>query len=146
MEETCPVCRAPVAPGEAVCASCGFKLLGTTQRFEPIDLAGDGPAPAAPAPAAAALTVLRGSQAGASYALGDEPVTIGRSPQCTVFLNDMTVSRSHAVVEREGDAYVIRDDNSFNGVWINNANVEAKVLAPGDLIQIGSFCLRYDEG
>lgn len=57
----------------------------------------------------------------------------------------MTVSRSHAAVEREGDAYVIRDDNSFNGVWINGANVEAKVLVPGDLIQIGSFCLRYDE-
>lgn len=145
MTETCPVCGAAVTPGEAVCGTCGFKLLGTTQRFEPIALDGE-PAPAAPAaPASAALTVLRGSQAGASYALGDEPVTIGRSPQCTVFLNDMTVSRSHAVVEREGDAYVIRDENSFNGVWINNANVEAKVLAPGDLIQIGSFCLRYDE-
>ncbi len=145
MSETCPVCGAPVTPGASACEACGFKLLGTTERFEPINLAdADAPA-AAPAPAAAALTVLRGRQAGASYALGDEPVTIGRSPQCTVFLNDMTVSRSHAVVEREGDAYVIRDENSFNGVWINNANVEAKVLAPGDLIQIGSFCLRYDE-
>ena len=145
MSDTCPVCGAAVTPGETVCAACGFKLLGTTQRFEPLNLDG-GDAPSAPsAPAAAALTVLRGRQAGASYALGDEPVTIGRSPQCTVFLNDMTVSRSHAVVEREGDAYVIRDENSFNGVWINNANVEAKTLVPGDLIQIGSFCLRYDE-
>ena len=145
MSETSPVCGASLAPGETVCGACGFKLLGTTQRFEPIDLAGEAPAPAPAAPAAAALTVLRGRQAGASYALGEEPVTIGRSPQCTVFLNDMTVSRSHAAVEREGDAYVIRDDNSFNGVWINGANVEAKVLVPGDLIQIGSFCLRYDE-
>ena len=80
-----------------------------------------------------------------AYALGSEPVTIGRSPQCAIFLNDMTVSRMHATIEPEDGCYVIRDANSFNGVWVNNENVEARTLRPGDFIQIGTFCLQYEE-
>lgn len=51
------------------------------------------------APARATLNVVRGPQVGISFALTGEPVTIGRSPQCTIFLNDMTVSRMHATIE-----------------------------------------------
>ncbi len=65
--------------------------------------------------------------------------------ECTIFLNDMTVSRMHATIEPEDGCYVIRDANSFNGVWVNNENVEARTLRPGDFIQIGTFCLQYEE-
>ena len=97
--------------------------------------------------AEAVLRVVRGPQTGVSYRLGDDAIqTIGRSPQCDVFLNDMTVSREHAVIEPLDGTFSIRDTNSFNGVWVNNANVEDKyILTHGDIIQIGAFCLIYQE-
>ena len=145
MSTMCPVCHNPIDPQAAACPRCGFKLLGSTQRFEPVSL-GDDALPVDSAPqAAAALHVVRGPQTGVTYQLGDEPLSIGRSPQCDVFLNDMTVSREHAAVEPSEGGYVIRDANSFNGVWVNNDSVEARRLASGDVIQIGAFCLVYKE-
>ena len=73
------------------------------------------------------------------------PPSTGRSPQCDLFLNDMTVSREHASVEPADGGYVIRDANSFNGVWVNNESVETRRLVSGDVIQIGAFCLVYKE-
>lgn len=145
MSDTCPVCSHPVAPGDTACPTCGFKLLGTTQAFKPLTM--DGPAPAAPEGNAvrASLNVVRGPQVGITFELGSEPLSVGRSPQCSIFLNDMTVSRMHATIEPEGPCYVIRDANSFNGVWVNNDSVEARTLRPGDFIQIGTFCLQYEE-
>lgn len=147
MAEVCPVCQSPVGPHDASCAQCGFKLLGATQKFEPLALderdraAGDQKA------SACVLRVVRGPQAGAAYQLDPEggELSIGRSPQCSIFLNDMTVSRMHATIRREEGCYVIADENSFNGVWVNNRNVEAKALASGDFIQIGTFCLVFEE-
>lgn len=145
MTELCPVCSHEVSPDDAVCPTCGFKLLGATQAFKPLSV-DDAVAPAREAaPASASLSVVRGPKVGMAYALGEDAVTVGRSPQCDVFLNDMTVSRMHATIEREGGCYVIRDANSFNGVWVNNENVEARTLRPGDFIQIGTFCLQYEE-
>ena len=72
-------------------------------------------------------------------------MTIGRSPQCDIFLNDMTVSRMHAVIEKEGSSFIIRDQNSYNGLWVNDLSVESKTLRDGDQIQVGSFTLEYQE-
>ena len=142
----CPVCNNPIDSQAPVCPHCGFKLLGSTQRFEPVSF-GDDALPVAAAPqAAAALHVVRGPQTGVTYQLGDQALTIGRSPQCDLFLNDMTVSREHASVEPADGGYVIRDANSFNGVWVNNDSVDApRKLVDGDVIQIGAFCLLYQE-
>jgi len=88
----CPVCNNPIDSQAPVCPHCGFKLLGSTQRFEPVSF-GDDALPVAAAPqAAAALHVVRGPQTGVTYQLGDQALTIGRSPQCDLFLNEMTVS------------------------------------------------------
>ena len=141
----CPVCNNPIDSQAPVCPHCGFKLLGSTQRFEPVSF-GDDALPVGAAPqAAAALHVVRGPQTGVTYQLGDQALTIGRSPQCDLFLNDMTVSREHASVEPADGGYVIRDANSFNGVWVNNESVETRRLVSGDVIQIGAFCLVYKE-
>ena len=110
----CPVCNNPIDSQAPVCPHCGFKLLGSTQRFEPVSF-------------------------------GDDALPVGRSPQCDLFLNDMTVSREHASVEPADGGYVIRDANSFNGVWVNNESVETRRLVSGDVIQIGAFCLVYKE-
>ncbi|MFR5829387.1 MAG: FHA domain-containing protein, partial [Adlercreutzia equolifaciens] len=138
-------CNNELAPDDAACPHCGFKLLGSTQRFAPVALPDESFSPEAKPAAAAALRVVRGPQTGVVIQLGDAPQTIGRSPQCTIFLNDMTVSRMHATIEQENGCYVIRDANSFNGVWVNNDSVEARALRPGDFIQIGTFCMQYEE-
>ena len=147
MSIICPICQHEVAETESVCPTCGFKLQGTTQKIEPIPVEKPAEETEAPKPREIpVLKVVRGPQTGVVYRIADAPVSIGRSPKCDIFLNDMTVSRTHAVIEREGDAYVIRDDNSFNGIWINNKNIEAKPLVYGDVIQIGAFCLAFDRG
>ena len=79
------------------------------------------------------------------FELGDAPLSIGRSPRCDIFLNDMTVSREHASIERCVDGYQITDAHSYNGVWIDNTSIESVVLNDGDIIQIGVFCLLYRE-
>ena len=91
------------------------------------------------------LTIIKGPQTGNTFELDGAETTIGRDPSNGIFLNDMTVSRMHATIEQENGCYVIRDANSFNGVWVNNDSVEARALRPGDFIQIGTFCMQYEE-
>ena len=103
--------------------------------------------PEVPQTQQAELRVVRGPQTGVAFQLGDRGLTVGRSPQCDIFLNDMTVSREHAVIEPvDGGGYVIRDENSFNGVWVSNDSIDEHRLASGDIIQIGAFLLLYQEG
>ena len=145
MTETCPVCGVTLNPDASACPTCGFKLLGATQSFKPFPIEGrDVPATDHPQHQFV-LRVVKGPQIGMVYRLGNAPMSVGRNPQCDIFLNDMTVSRSHAVVEPTGDGYTITDDSSFNGVWVNNDNVEARELHEGDVVQIGAFCLVYRE-
>lgn len=146
MPEICPVCSNELTPGVPVCPHCGFKMIDATQQFAPVTLSDESFASEAKPAAAAALHVVRGPQTGIVIRLGDAAQTIGRSPQCEVFLNDMTVSREHAVIEPCDGGYNIRDTNSFNGVWVNNDSVDVtRRLTSGDVIQIGAFCLLYQE-
>ena len=138
-------CSHEISSNDTVCPTCGFKLLGagrprcSSASWTPAETVEES------VPARATLNVVRRPPVGISFVLTGEPVTIGRSPQCTIFLNDMTVSRMHATIEQENGCYVIRDANSFNGVWVNNDSVEARALRPGDFIQIGTFCMQYEE-
>ncbi len=145
MTPVCPVCQSPVEPTDQVCPSCSFHLSGSTQRFQPV-----GSAKATPevqkSAEDATLRMVRGPQVGAVYSLNAPQTTIGRNPQCDIFLNDMTVSRDHAVILRQADALIINDENSFNGVWVNNRTVTHHALRPGDYIQIGKYDFVYEEG
>lgn len=144
MSENCPICSKPLPADAVVCPSCGFKLLGATQRFTPLAFDGENMANTAPKPPAnAILRVIRGPQIETVFKLGQHEARIGRSPRCDIFLNDMTVSREHASIVPEGEGFRISDANSYNGVWVNNESVESAVLATGDIIQIGVFCLLY---
>ena len=145
MTQTCPVCMNKVPSNLGSCPSCGYKLLGSTQAFDPIQLDADSREQGIGASPHALLKIVRGPQIGLTYTLTEESYDLGRSPHCAVFLNDMTVSRLHAFVVKDGNRYLIRDNHSYNGVWVNNVSVESKSLAHGDIIQIGTFCLRYEE-
>ena len=68
---------------------------------------------------------------------------MGRSPDCEIFLDDVTVSRRHAVVLRRGDAFAIEDEGSLNGTFVNRKRVEGSDLEDGDEIQIGKYRLTF---
>ena len=140
---TCPVCNATLSESDSACPVCGFKLIGRTQAFAPIAV---DPTPNMASPSLlseATLSIVKGPQVGNVFRLSADSLTIGRSPQCDIFLNDMTVSRMHATLRRTPAGYEIVDADSFNGLWVNNLNVKDAVLKDGDVVQIGTFCLVY---
>lgn len=151
MDDRCPVCNGPITPNDSACPQCGFKLLGSTQEFKPIGYSQDevsadiAPKPVTPHEQRASLTIVRGPQIGTRFSLDGVEMEIGRSPQCDIFLNDMTVSRKHAAIRPENGAFIIKDCDSFNGIWVNNHNVDETKLNNGDIVQVGTFCLIFEE-
>ncbi len=96
---------------------------------------------------AAILHVLRGPNAGSTYVLDRDSTSIGRHPDSAIFLDDITVSRRHSSIEREGpESFSIRDDGSLNGTYVNRERVESQVLHDGDEVQVGRFHLAFHMG
>ena len=125
MATVCPVCNAPLGESDSACPVCGFKLLGRTQAFSPITTVQSAENTAsASILEEATLRIVKGPQVGNVFRLSCEQITVGRSPQCDIFLNDMTVSRMHATLDRVPGGYKIVDADSFNGLWVNNLNVQ----------------------
>ncbi len=92
------------------------------------------------------LIVHRGPIKGARFLLTDI-ATIGRSPESEVFLDDVTVSRKHAIVSRLHDqAFHLKDLGSLNGTYINGSSTLEVPLSPGDEIQIGKFHMLFFGG
>ena len=144
MATVCPVCNAPLGESDSACPVCGFKLLGRTQAFSPITTVQSSENTAsASILEEATLRIVKGPQVGNVFRLSCDQITVGRSPQCDIFLNDMTVSRMHATLDRVPGGYKIVDADSFNGLWVNNLNMKEAVLNDGDVVQIGTFCLLY---
>ena len=83
-----------------------------------------------------------GGRAGETFHPEGE-TTIGRSPDCGIFLDDVTVSRKHAVfVERDG-GFFVEDQGSLNGTFVNRKRVESAQLEDGDELQIGKYRLTF---
>ena len=88
----------------------------------------------------AMVVIARGPQKGSRFLITAEGVSIGRSTESSIFLDDVTVSRSHAQIKREDSgAFVLVDNASLNGTYLNNVSVEKNILKNGDEIQIGKF-------
>ena len=143
-EKRCPVCQTPIEDGIMTCPSCHFKLSGATQSFKPIPKDQD-PKIEHPKETVATLTMVRGPQIGTVFNLEKDLISIGRNPKCDIFLDDMTVSRDHAEISRHGDAFIIKDNQSFNGLWINDHSVQEHALRPEDYIQVGKYDFIYKE-
>jgi pSer/pThr/pTyr-binding forkhead associated (FHA) protein len=86
-----------------------------------------------------------GARAGESFSIDDDRVSIGRSPDAGVFLDDVTVSRNHALLVRRRDGLYIDDLGSLNGTYVNRRRIESHRLADGDEIQVGKYKLSYLE-
>ncbi|WP_068258802.1 FHA domain-containing protein [Janibacter limosus] len=94
-------------------------------------------------PGTALLIVLRGPNTGARFLLDDTEVTTGRGPESDIFLDDVTVSRKHAVFSREDQGFGVRDVGSLNGTYVNKERIDQSGLRTGDEVQIGKFRLVY---
>ncbi|MHC4598953.1 MAG: FHA domain-containing protein [Planctomycetota bacterium] len=80
-----------------------------------------------------------------TYLLGVEPLTIGRNHRNDIVLLDRSISRKHAEVKKEEDAFFITDLSSGGGLAINGEKIKRTELKPGDEISIGDFRLVFKE-
>ena len=93
------------------------------------------------------LLVKRGPGAGSRFVLDQMVVSAGRHPESDIFLDDVTVSRRHAEIVREGDQYLVRDVGSLNGTYVNRERIEDQArLNNGDEVQVGRFKLVFLSG
>jgi hypothetical protein len=98
-------------------------------------------------PREAPMLIIRagGGREGEEIPLTDEPLTIGRTPESGLFLDDVTVSRHHARIMRDATGLLVEDQNSLNGTYVNRTRVERQRLKDGDELQIGKFKLVFLE-
>lgn len=150
----CPECGFHQSEAHKYCGRCGALLIvenqGTGEITGPLGIsdeqaeAGAWQGPAIEGPT---LAVRSGGPPGAIFALDQETVTIGREPSANVFLDDVTVSRNHAVITRAGATTALRDLGSLNGTYVNRRRIEdEEMLEDGDELQIGKFRLTYLAG
>ena len=92
------------------------------------------------------VVINRGSNLGSRFLITAAGVSIGRSTSSDIFLDDVTVSRSHAVIEKDTSGFFLRDSGSLNGTYVNNEVVTHKDLHSGDQIQIGKFHMLFVSG
>ncbi|HKE80233.1 MAG TPA: FHA domain-containing protein [Solirubrobacteraceae bacterium] len=151
----CPECGFVNADGANYCQKCG-SFLGTreerpgqepstatyrideTGELVPVDVeqvvAHEG---------AAVVIRAGGGRVGESFALDHDRMTIGRRPDSDVFLDDVTVSRDHALLVKRGEDYYLDDLGSLNGTYVNRHRIESHRLEDGDELQIGKFKLTF---
>jgi FHA domain/zinc-ribbon domain len=148
----CPECGFQNPEAANYCSKCGALLIHdeqsghTTMSFAPEEEAEDelsldnlrieGPA-----------LVVRagGGRAGETFALTHDRTSLGRAPECEVFLDDVTVSRRHSVITRGPDGFTLHDEGSLNGTYVNRRRVESAKLEDGDEVQIGKYKLTFLE-
>ena len=138
----CPECGFQNPEAANFCSRCGAALVRdepgseTTMSYTLEELGAEGPA-----------LVIRsgGGRSGEHFVPNGERTTIGRSPDCDIFLDDVTVSRKHAVLVQKDDAFFIEDQGSLNGTFLNRKRIESGRLENGDELQIGKYKLSFLE-
>ena len=154
MARHCPECGFVVAEGANYCPKCGAfqgaaeapKEDATTATYVIDDQTGElKPVDVGDVAAQSGALVIRsgGGRVGQSFPLTGERMTIGRSPETDVFLDDVTVSRNHALLVRRRDGLYIDDLGSLNGTYVNRRRIESHHLADGDELQVGKYKLTF---
>jgi len=145
----CQECGFQNSEAANYCARCGALLVKdeggteTTQTFTAED--SDEPAEALEnlgVQGPALVVRSGGGRAGEMFPLDGE-TTVGRSPDCGIFLDDVTVSRKHAVLRERDGNFFIEDQGSLNGTFVNRKRVESAQLDDGDELQVGKYRLTY---
>jgi len=92
------------------------------------------------------LHILSPSSLAATIELTDNLITIGRTPENSICIQDTNVSRRHGILVRDGDNYQLHDFKSANGTFVNGEPIMAAKLKDGASIRFGSVELRYESG
>jgi hypothetical protein len=151
----CPECGFLNGEGANYCQRCGANLgaqtqvqqpesttatyrVGETGELIPVDVADI-------ATHGHAALVIRsgGNRVGESFPLEGDRMTVGRRPDSDVFLDDVTVSRDHALVVKRGGDFYLDDLGSLNGTYVNRRRIESHKLSDGDELQIGKYKLTF---
>jgi hypothetical protein len=147
----CPECGFQNPEASNYCSRCGALLTPeagseTTMSFDISDDGDEVDLLESLGITGPALVVRSGGgMAGQSFQPEDGKLRtlIGRSPECDVFLDDVTVSRRHAEFVNENDTFTIRDLGSLNGTYVNRKRIESATLEDGDEVQIGKYRLTF---
>lgn len=89
------------------------------------------------------LIVIYGTDLGRQYRLGPERLLIGRIHRSDILIEDSSVSREHAAIERKDGRFILEDLKSTNGTLINGESVDVRVLNHGDKIRVGNTVLQF---
>lgn len=144
----CPTCGHLNEAGANFCSRCGASLgvaeADVTSHMPSVEAEEDDELDVSDLkPGEGCLIVRRGSLAGTRFTLASDRASIGRHPEADVFLNDITVSRRHAEIHREGNEYLVSDLGSLNGTYLNRKRAESSPLHNGDEVQVGKFRLLF---
>ncbi|MGE5433296.1 MAG: FHA domain-containing protein [Candidatus Doudnabacteria bacterium] len=147
----CPECGFQNPESANYCSKCGALLVKdeggaeTTQTYTPEEITDEeGPLDEIAAEGPALVVRSGGGRAGEHFIPQGDRTTIGRSPDNDIFLDDVTVSRKHAVVLQSGGELRIEDLGSLNGTFVNRRRIDAATrLESGDEVQIGKYRLSF---
>jgi hypothetical protein len=148
----CPECGFSNDEGANYCQRCGAFLAqsepppGTTTATYKVGETGEiEEVVLEDVVASGAALVIRagGGRSGESFPLDGDRLTIGRRPDSDVFLDDVTVSRDHALLVHRGGDYYLDDCGSLNGTYVNRRRVDSHRLTDGDELQIGKYKLAF---
>jgi predicted component of type VI protein secretion system len=89
------------------------------------------------------LIVIYGTHLGRQYHLNPKRMVIGRTDRSNILIDDSSVSREHASIERKDGRFILEDLKSTNGTFINGESVDVRVLNHGDKIRIGNTVLQF---
>jgi pSer/pThr/pTyr-binding forkhead associated (FHA) protein len=99
---------------------------------------------ARPAQRMGVLIVRQGKEPGRSFEMRKDRTTIGRSRDSDIFLEDLAVSRLHTTIARdEHGRYILHDEGSANGTFVNGQRVSEHILEEGDEVQVGQTILAF---
>ncbi len=147
----CPTCNFSNTADSNFCRRCGSRLMSVELSEVTLSYSmgdqdtGAGEAVAAMVAGPVLLIRAGGGREGEVLGLGGDVLTIGRSPQNDLFLDDVTVSRHHARILRDDQDFLVEDLNSLNGTYVNRKRIERHRLSDGDELQIGKYKLAFVE-
>lgn len=132
----------PEVDSDTMQIGLGDKLETGDRQLSPVDAAAVDALP----PGHALLVVQKGPGAGSRFLLDQDRVQAGRHPDSEIFLDDVTVSRRHAVFDRGPDGFSVSDVGSLNGTYVNRDRIEKVALKDSDEVQIGKYRLVFFAG
>jgi len=94
----------------------------------------------------ACLVVINGVDLGKKYGLVQSSTMVGRSSKVDIQIDEDSISRNHAIIEKQEGEFVIRDLESTNGTYVNDRPIRTHQLRDGDQIKIGSTIFKFLSG